>query len=189
MDIIHGPHGFCVSHSIHRVGINHLVHLGRFEHTAHGDICLPDRGTGIFCLHAIQHDFAVHGLYIDQPHITNDGFDVEFKAIPVIALGIGGKALQEFCLPKLKPLSYRHVRGGKHLSVLILIAGILQPIPCFWEGGEIAILAFSTPVYKPCVVLTILSLANAFPAFFAFQIFAHNIDPFSSCRKRASATR
>lgn len=46
---------------------------------------------------------------------------------------------------------------------------------------------FTAFIYKSCVVLTILSLADTFSAFFAFKIFAHLSNPFPIIRKGDSA--
>ncbi len=83
-------------------------------------------------------------------------------------------SVEKLSVPKLKPLVYRHIRRGERFTMLVLVAGVFQPISRLWQGGKIASLAFSAFTYKPCVVLTILSLANAFSTLFAFQIFAHS---------------
>ena len=152
MDIVHRSNRFGVPYAIHRMRVNHVVHLGRFEHGSHGNIGLSDGGTGVVLLHTVQHDFAVHRFHISEPHIPHDSLNVMHIAIPVISLCVGGQSLEKFCLPKFKPFIHCHIRSGDRFSVLILITGLFQPISCLGKRIKVVLHTLSTLGHKPRIV-------------------------------------
>ena len=52
-DVVHRPNRLCVSHAIHGVFCDQIIHHSGTEQSPHRDVCLSDGGAGIICLHGV----------------------------------------------------------------------------------------------------------------------------------------
>ena len=159
------------THTIHRVLEDNIIHHSSLEHGSHCNVRLQNRRTGVAAFHLIQDDFAVHRFDIIHTHETDDRLHISHITLTIVAKCIRSKVANQIGDPIVKPVVYGHIRVGSNNVMPQFILRICQSILCLGQRLEAFFFSAACFGIASCGVQSILSLANARSACFAFEIF------------------